>query len=247
MAAAGAASARAPPVGPLPAAKVTTVKTTRGQLVSIALPTRRGYDWRIARRIDARVVRQIGEGDVGSQRRPRLHGGRQGGRATIVFAETRGETAKAYRRGTGTTSPVTSDRDDRPLRLAPDRLACRMRVLAVDVGGRHVKALVQGETERRRFKSGPRPDSRADGRGNARARRRLGLRPRLGRRAGAGRRRRRAPRPGQSRPGLGGLRLRGRVRAADEGRERRGRCRRSAATRADGCSTSGSAPGSARR
>jgi len=30
-----------------------------------------------------------------------------------------------------------------------------MRVLAVDVGGRHVKALVQGETERRRFKSGP--------------------------------------------------------------------------------------------
>jgi len=30
-----------------------------------------------------------------------------------------------------------------------------MRVLAVDVGGRHVKALAQGETLRRRFKSGP--------------------------------------------------------------------------------------------
>ena len=30
-----------------------------------------------------------------------------------------------------------------------------MRVLAVDVGGRHVKALVQGEAERRKFKSGP--------------------------------------------------------------------------------------------
>jgi predicted NBD/HSP70 family sugar kinase len=30
-----------------------------------------------------------------------------------------------------------------------------MRVLAVDVGGRHVKALAQGETQRRRFKSGP--------------------------------------------------------------------------------------------
>ncbi|MGE5274839.1 MAG: ROK family protein [Verrucomicrobiota bacterium] len=29
-----------------------------------------------------------------------------------------------------------------------------MRVLSVDVGGRHVKALVQGEAERRRFKSG---------------------------------------------------------------------------------------------
>src|SRR6266480_1605545 len=30
-----------------------------------------------------------------------------------------------------------------------------MRVLAVDVGGRHVKALAQGEEDRRRFKSGP--------------------------------------------------------------------------------------------
>lgn len=31
-----------------------------------------------------------------------------------------------------------------------------MRILAVDVGGTHVKALLQGEKERRRFKSGPR-------------------------------------------------------------------------------------------
>ena len=40
-----------------------------------------------------------------------------------------------------------------------------MRVLAVDVGGRHVKALVQGETERRRFKSGPdlTPDRMVEG------------------------------------------------------------------------------------
>jgi polyphosphate glucokinase len=40
-----------------------------------------------------------------------------------------------------------------------------MRVLAVDVGGRHVKALVQGETERRRFKSGPEltPDRMVEG------------------------------------------------------------------------------------
>src|SRR5262249_47813115 len=30
-----------------------------------------------------------------------------------------------------------------------------MRVLAVDVGGRHVKALAQGQSERRKFKSGP--------------------------------------------------------------------------------------------
>jgi predicted NBD/HSP70 family sugar kinase len=40
-----------------------------------------------------------------------------------------------------------------------------MRVLAVDVGGRHVKALAQGETERRRFKSDPdlTPDRMVEG------------------------------------------------------------------------------------
>jgi hypothetical protein len=93
---ADAASASAPPVGPLPAAKVTTVKTTPGQLVSIALPTRRGYVWRVARLVAARVVRQVGEGDVG--RVVVLVFAAVGrGRAAIVLAETRGETTKAYR------------------------------------------------------------------------------------------------------------------------------------------------------
>jgi hypothetical protein len=93
---AGAASATAPPVGPLPAAKVTTVKTTRGQLVSIALPTRGGYVWRVARPIAARVVRQVGEGNIG--RVVVLVFAAVGrGHASIVLAETRGETARAYR------------------------------------------------------------------------------------------------------------------------------------------------------
>jgi hypothetical protein len=96
LVAAGAASATAPPVGPLPAAKVTTVKTTRGQLVSIALPTRSGYVWRVARPIAARIVRQVGEGDVG--RVVVLVFAAVGrGHASIVLAETRGETARAYR------------------------------------------------------------------------------------------------------------------------------------------------------
>ena len=96
LAGAGAASATAPPVGPLPAAKVTTVTTTRGQLVSIALPTRRGYVWRVARPIAARVVRQVGEGALG--RSVVLVFATVGrGKASIVVAETRGETAKAYR------------------------------------------------------------------------------------------------------------------------------------------------------
>ena len=96
MAMAGAVSATAPPVGPLPAAKVTTVKTTRGQLVSIALPTRSGYVWRVARPIAARVVRQIGEGDVG-RHVVLVFVTVASGRASIVLAETRGETAKAFR------------------------------------------------------------------------------------------------------------------------------------------------------
>lgn len=96
LAAVSAASASAPPVGPLPPVKVTTVNTTRGQLVSVALPTRPGYVWRVARPIAARVVRQVGEGDVGRDV-VLVFVAVAPGRASIVLAETRGETAKAYR------------------------------------------------------------------------------------------------------------------------------------------------------
>jgi hypothetical protein len=96
LAAAGGASATAPPVGPLPAAKVTTLRTTRGQLVSIAVPTRRGYVWRVARPVPARVVRQVGEGNLGrSVVLVFLAVAR--GRGSIVLAETKGETSRAYR------------------------------------------------------------------------------------------------------------------------------------------------------
>jgi hypothetical protein len=96
LALAGIAAASAPPVGPLPTPKVTTVRTTKGSLVSVALPRRAGYEWRIARAIDSRVVRQLSEGDIGSSVVVVFKAvGR--GRASIVFAETKGETAKAYR------------------------------------------------------------------------------------------------------------------------------------------------------
>lgn len=90
------ALASAPPVGPLPPQKVTRVHTTCGQLVSIALPTRAGYVWRIARAIDSRVVRQVTEGEAGSTVVLVFRAvGR--GHAAIVVAETKGETTKAYR------------------------------------------------------------------------------------------------------------------------------------------------------
>jgi hypothetical protein len=92
----GAAEASAPPVGPLPTPVVTTVKAKKGSLVSVALPTRAGYGWRVARAIDARVVREISEGDVGPTVVVVFRAVGKG-RASIVFAETRGETAKVYR------------------------------------------------------------------------------------------------------------------------------------------------------
>jgi hypothetical protein len=94
---AGAALASSPPVGPLPKPKVTALTTTRGSLFSIALPVRNGgYVWRIARAYNHRVVGQVGEGDIGPTIVLVFRAvGR--GRTSIVVAETKGETAKAYR------------------------------------------------------------------------------------------------------------------------------------------------------
>jgi hypothetical protein len=94
---ASAAVADSPPVGPLPAAKVTTIRTTRGSLFSVALPRRHGgYVWRIARAFNSRVARQVTEGDVGTTVVLVFRAvGR--GQTSIVLAETKGETAKAYR------------------------------------------------------------------------------------------------------------------------------------------------------
>jgi hypothetical protein len=93
----GTALASAPPVGPLPPAKVTGINTPRGSLVSIALPVRNGgYVWRIARPYNPRVVKQVSEGDIG--RAVVLVFKAVGrGQTAIVVAETRGETPKAYR------------------------------------------------------------------------------------------------------------------------------------------------------
>ncbi len=48
-----------------------------------------------------------------------------------------------------------------------------MNVLAADVGGTHVKILATGQTEPRKFPSGPALTSQQDGRGRQEARRRL--------------------------------------------------------------------------
>jgi hypothetical protein len=94
----GARSARATstPVGPLPAGPVSGTTTKPGLLVAVALrdPRRKtGLVWRLARRYDPRVLRQVSEADLGT---------------TIVLVYRvigRGDTALRFALTRGDTSP----------------------------------------------------------------------------------------------------------------------------------------------
>jgi hypothetical protein len=74
---------------------VSVVATPVGQLVAVALPHRsQGRVWRIARPVNSAVLRQVSEADVGANVVVVFRAtGR--GTARVVFALTRGETAKA--------------------------------------------------------------------------------------------------------------------------------------------------------
>ncbi len=93
------ALASAPPVGPLPPGPVTTVSTHRGELLAVALPRQQastGLVWRLARPVNQKVARQVSEADVGSSVVVvyKIVGK---GQASIAYAATKGETAKAYK------------------------------------------------------------------------------------------------------------------------------------------------------
>jgi hypothetical protein len=65
---AGTVRADSTPVGPLPKPAVTAIATTKGSLVSVSLKAHTpstGLVWRVARPVDTRVLRQVGEADVG--------------------------------------------------------------------------------------------------------------------------------------------------------------------------------------
>jgi hypothetical protein len=92
-----AAGARADsiPVGPLPSGPVATVTTGPNQLVAVALPKARngsGLVWRIARRFDPGVVRQVSEADVGTNV-VLVFSVVGRGNTSLVFALTRGDTS----------------------------------------------------------------------------------------------------------------------------------------------------------
>jgi hypothetical protein len=90
-----AAEAAAPPVGPLPMGPTQKISTTKGSLVSIALPSRSGRSWRVARAYNARVVTEVTEANVGSNVVV-IYRATGRGSTRVVFGLTRGETKKAY-------------------------------------------------------------------------------------------------------------------------------------------------------
>jgi hypothetical protein len=95
-----ASLAASTPIGPLPKGPTTTIDTARGSLVAVALPRQNastGLVWRIARPLDAKVVKQVSEADVGSSVVLvfRVTGT---GDATISFGLTKGDASgKAVR------------------------------------------------------------------------------------------------------------------------------------------------------
>jgi hypothetical protein len=89
------ASASAPPVGPLPKGPVTSISTAKGSLVSVALPSRVGKSWRLARIVNARVLVEVTEANVGASV-VIVYRAVGTGSVSVRYGLTRGETAKAY-------------------------------------------------------------------------------------------------------------------------------------------------------
>jgi hypothetical protein len=93
---ASTAVADSTPVGALPPGPTSTIATQKGQLVAFALPHRAGGRvWRIKGSVNAKVVTQVSEADVGSNV-VLIFKATGPGTATVAFGLTRGERAKAY-------------------------------------------------------------------------------------------------------------------------------------------------------
>jgi hypothetical protein len=105
LAIASPAGADSTPIGPLPSGPVSTITTAPNQLVAIALPhasKNSGLVWRLARRYDAGVVRQISEADVDANV-VLVFKVISRGKTSLVFALTRGDTSpKAVKAATHT-------------------------------------------------------------------------------------------------------------------------------------------------
>ena len=95
IAIAPAAQADSTPVGRLPKGPLATIQTTKGQLVSVALPRpseSSGLVWRIARDYDDAVVEQVSEADV-DDAVVLVFRAKGKGQATLRFAQTEGDSS----------------------------------------------------------------------------------------------------------------------------------------------------------
>jgi hypothetical protein len=91
---AAAAGASAPPVRHIPTGTVSEIKTARGELVSIALPKKRGLSWRLARNTNTNIIREVSEADVDNSV-VIVFRALKAGHANVIYAQTRGEGTKA--------------------------------------------------------------------------------------------------------------------------------------------------------
>jgi hypothetical protein len=91
------ARASAPPVGPLPAGPVTSIRVEHGRLFALVVPRpAAGLTWRGARQSDATVARPLDEGELNGNIVFVYRAGRPG-TTTVVYALTRGEGTKALK------------------------------------------------------------------------------------------------------------------------------------------------------
>ncbi len=74
---------------------MTSISTAKDSLVSVALPSRAGKSWRLARAVNAHVLVEVSEANVGSAVVVVYRAvGR--GSVSVRYGLTRGETRKAY-------------------------------------------------------------------------------------------------------------------------------------------------------
>ena len=89
-----AAGATAPPITILPEGPISTITTTKGSLVSIALRSRAGKSWRLARQVNSKVLVEVGEANVGKNVVVIFRATGKG-KTTVVYGLTRGESKTA--------------------------------------------------------------------------------------------------------------------------------------------------------
>jgi hypothetical protein len=88
-----AAFADSTPVGQLPVGPLTAIDVQHGELVALALPRRSaGRVWRVARKFDGNVLREVSEANVGNSVVLVFRAGSPG-RTTVALALTRGDAS----------------------------------------------------------------------------------------------------------------------------------------------------------